>query len=122
MDEVGYDKNRKKAEEDKRNITSDLDESELDLDNLKVEIGQDDQDVYARAERDRFIFNTEEELVASILDEIIQKVEDRFCEEDEKAEAEKALVRIRSFTKIFESVFTPKINFLTFSNSIFCLH
>lgn len=90
MDEVGYSK-KKKADEERKNAALDLDGAELDLDNVKVE----EESISAQAERDHLMFNTEEELVASILDDVIRKVENKFFEENEKAEAEKALV---SFT------------------------
>jgi len=77
MDEVGYGGARKKPEEEKGGITDFDDGSELDLEDVKVEISQDDRD---RAEKLRerqaidTLSSTVEDIVSSVMEEILEVV------------------------------------------------
>ena len=75
MDEVGYDGARKKTEEDdKKEGVMELDETELDLEDVKVEVSQEDREM---AEKVRQLLNatpTVEDIVGSVMEEVLEVV------------------------------------------------
>ena len=79
MDEVGYDKLPKKKQDDEyKKGEMDLDEGEFDLEDVKVEMSQDehpDEEALDSALEDRDDADeTEESVVVSVVDEIIDAV------------------------------------------------
>ena len=75
MDEVGYDGAQKKTEEDdKKEGVMELDETELDLEDVKVEVSQEDREM---AEKVRQLLNatpTVEDIVGSVMEEVLEVV------------------------------------------------
>ena len=97
MDEVGYERNNKKDDDDKKIAAMDLDESGsgLDLDNVNVEMSQDDDEAEVSNEK------KQKESASDIVEDIVASILDKIDEHEARSESEVEVSRF--WNLVFES-------------------